>query len=366
MTLLSPHIISRALIIPVLAATLLAACADAPVTPPAPAPSDPATYLKLSVAATDMKGSRDSRANDTYFGGVEGNGSELINTMRFIVCDGSGTVEHNIIISSSTPASLVETAEYRVKPNDTKTIYLFGNEASLPASIREAISTAYKGEDFAAATGALDWTLTRPDGAPLFTPGQPIPMTEVHTLEIGDPRFNPDGTPDPYTTTLFVTRAATKFAVNVTLDPDYPDTTPLSNVTLSSIAATQYLIPRATEYTPAKTPSSGVDREIISYEVPAASSPAPYTFTLTQSTGNPRAYSCSRVYLTETAPAAYTISLDIDGTTLSAPLPNLPSLPRNTYVIININAGWRGLRCEVILLPYTGIWLNPDFGIERD
>ena len=47
-------------------------------------------------------------------------------------------------------------------------------------------------------------------------------------------------------------------------------------------------------------------------------------------------------------------------------LPNLPFLPRNTHVVINIHLTGTDIECTVKLVPYTGIWLDPDFGIDRD
>lgn len=46
-------------------------------------------------------------------------------------------------------------------------------------------------------------------------------------------------------------------------------------------------------------------------------------------------------------------------------LPNLPSLPRNTHVIINFELSGSTLNATVDVLPYTGVYLNPDFGIDR-
>lgn len=165
-----------------------------------------------------------------------------------------------------------------------------------------------------------------------------------------------------------MTRVATKFAVKVTLDEscflDKDSKVELSPVVVSSIADSEYLIPRATTYSPAKTPVDGTNRIITSYEVPSTASVADYTFQLTQTDDKGREFKSPIVYLTETAyDQPYSVSITVDGVGLSAPLPNLPSLPRNTFVIINITVYNNTL--EVTLQPYTGVWLNPDFGINR-
>ena len=88
----------------------------------------------------------------TYFGGVSGD-NELIQTMRFIVVDGDGRIEHNVYVSQ--PAAVeAATDAYRVKPNDTKTVYLFGNEAALPDDYRTTLRDLMAGENFTEATGA--------------------------------------------------------------------------------------------------------------------------------------------------------------------------------------------------------------------
>ncbi len=350
-----------------------AGCSDSASPLPEPEPERVAeTYLRLSVRANDI--TEPVPIDTTYFGGVSGD-NELIQTMRFIVVDGDGRIEHNVYVSQ--PAAVeAATDAYRVKPNDTKTVYLFGNEAALPDDYRTTLRDLMAGENFTEATGALDWTLTRESDKPMFPDGSLIPMTEFHTIEIGDPKYDmtdPDEPqPIPYESTLFVTRVATKFAVQLTLDEscflNTDSKVELSPVVVSSIADSEYLIPRATTYSPAKSPADGTNRIITSYEVPSTASVADYTFQLTQTVDKGREFKSPIVYLTETrygsGPTPYSVSITVDGVELSAPLPNLPSLPRNTFVIINITVYNNNL--EVTLQPYTGVWLKPDFGIERD
>ena len=122
-----------------------AGCSDSASPLPEPEPERVAeTYLRLSVRANDI--TEPVPIDTTYFGGVSGD-NELIQTMRFIVVDGDGRIEHNVYVSQ--PAAVeAATDAYRVKPNDTKTVYLFGNEAALPDDYRTTLRDLMAGENF--------------------------------------------------------------------------------------------------------------------------------------------------------------------------------------------------------------------------
>lgn len=47
------------------------------------------------------------------------------------------------------------------------------------------------------------------------------------------------------------------------------------------------------------------------------------------------------------------------------PLPNLPSLPRNTHVKVNISLKNSDVKCTVDVVPYTAVPLNPSFGFDQ-
>ena len=44
-------------------------------------------------------------------------------------------------------------------------------------------------------------------------------------------------------------------------------------------------------------------------------------------------------------------------------LPNLPHLPRNTHVVVNVTINEQDIDCVVDVRPYTEIELEPDFGL---
>lgn len=368
-------------IVPALA---LLSCGESDVPAPEPDRHDNAAYMALSVVTAELPDDF-SRAGYTfddpdnnYFEDPTAQ-NEMIQTMRFIIVDGNGNVEHNVTMSQNAAVS-TRPKLFKVKPNDTKTVYLIGNEASIPDDVLSQFSGLKPGQTFPAAYSSV--TLSRKDGEPLYAVGQTIPMTEFHSVKIGDPQYNGD-IPVPYESTLFVTRTAIKVTFTMTVSDDYLQFSPdlISTVDLNQIADIEYMFPNNTDYDPAKTPVNGDPRVITTFNTPAAAQTAPYTFTW-KKTGEKtqRKFTTGTVYLPETLFGTladmkqYTITLPVNGVDLTATLPNLPyinvpkwqSLPRNTHVKVNINLNGRGMTCKVTVLPYTGVYLNPDFGIDRD
>lgn len=231
---------------------------------------------------------------------------------------------------------------------------------------------------------------------PLYDNGQIIPITEYYGFYVGEPLFDKDGNSKQYEATLFATRIATKFSIYLKLGDQYttkqiaPDA-----VSISPVATSQYLFPHKTEYDPVKpyfdpfSSSStenglidGTIRKIIQYEVPADAADGVFTTALrapTRSDYNPdnAQYLATNIYLTETGKGIYqegvsekqeyTVTLYINGLALTATLPNLSSLPRNTHVVINMTLDKTAtLNATVTLVPYTGVYLDPIFGIDRE
>lgn len=367
-------------IIPALA---LLSCGESDAPDPEPDRTDNAAYLALSVVTAELPDDF-SRAGYT-FDDPDNNyfedptvQNELIKTMRFIIVDGEGKVEHNVSIGQN-PAVSTRPKLFKVKPNDTKTVYLIGNEASIPQDVLSQFSELMPGQQFPDTYGSV--TLSRQEGQPLYADDQVIPMTEFHSVEIGDPQYDGD-IPVPYESTLFVTRTAIKVTFTMNVSKDYPKFSPdlISTVSINQIADMEYLFPNNTSYDPAKTPVNGDPRVITTFNTPAAAQTAPYTFTWEKNgETTQRTFTIGTVYLPETLfgtladPKQYTITLPVNGVDLNAALPNLPyintpqwqALPRNTHVKVNINLNGSSLSCTVDVIPYAGIDLNPDFGFDE-
>lgn len=348
--------------------TAFTGCGDSGSPQAVDEPRDPMAYLSLSITAVEAAPGVGSRADDYDFEDPEYD-NEKISTMRFIIVDKDGRVEHNI---SMTQAPDKETAPrlFRVKPNETKKVYLFANEASVPDDVMSVFSVLRKGEAFPVDTYG-SYTLSRSSDSPLFAAGQLIPMTEVHEVAIGAPKYDANGDPNPYEATLFVTRAAVKlsFSLNVTDSYIKFDPSALSTVTFNEVGDVEYLFPSNTTYEPAKAPDA-TDRIITAYSVPANAATHSWSLSWSPVGDSNRSFSAGPVYMPETkfrnGAEPYTITLPVNGAVLSAPLPNLPSLPRNTHVRVKINLYGASMTCEVTVVPYTGVNLDPGFGIDRE
>ncbi len=61
----------------------------------------------------------------------------------------------------------------------------------------------------------------------------------------------------------------------------------------------------------------------------------------------------------------YLLTLGVNGTELKSYLPNLPQLPRNTHVVVNITINEHAMDCIVDVRPYTEITLEPEFRVIK-
>lgn len=376
------NIMERYLISALVAVLVLSGCSANEPETPAPTPGIVAdTYLKLSIATADTQGNK-SRATE-YESPV--NENEKIKTMRFIILDGSGHVEHNVLLTQTdNPDVLIESNQYRVTPNETKTVYLIGNESSIPDDIIEPFRQLRYGDvlpknwdELTLSRPVSSGSTTQPASTPLYTADQPIPMTEFHEIEIGGPQVAQNGVNIPYQANLFVTRTAVKFTFNLTINVDNTsrpqvNTIDVGNIIIDKIADKEFLFPNATEYSDPKVPVNHNDRTITAYSIPKDVTHTSFSIPWKQgsdifhyTTGD--IYLPESKYQPESTPSTtpYSITLPIDGVNLSATLPNLPDLPRNTHVIVDITVDGPMILCEVALVPYIGITLDPEFGILR-
>lgn len=232
-----------------------------------------------------------------------------------------------------------------------------------------------------------------------------IPMAEVYedvyiempeTPELREQKVGP----------FFITRAAVKFSFNITAEDN--EGLYLKSLTFNSLADKEYLLPRNTTYEPEKptfgkdgnsgdtngiknpsdTGNSDIDpdisgRFITEYDIPEDATHSPLTFEFNDEDKLGKKvpteislpiYFCESKFLPLDGETdkPYSVELvlhtkfgdqTVVATSEKLALGNLPILPRNTHVKINIDLGKNEATVE--LVPYTGVWLKPDFGIER-
>lgn len=216
------------------------------------------------------------------------------------------------------------------------------------------------------------------------------PKDENSTFEIGN---------------LFVTRAAVKFSFSIHSE-DSGTNLFLKDIIVNKIADKEYLIPRETTYVPLKLayPSPNwqyapdpnlTGRFITEYSTPnpshsyvTFSPPQPVElkeYAGTDENGKdkiwewaPPVYFCESSFINlydNDNPYSVQITLaEKDQSDKFAyfyicdakPLTNLPILPRNTHVHIDITVGTNGVfDCVAAIVPYIGRDLKPEFGIDR-
>lgn len=389
---------------------------------------------------------------------------ERLHTLRVIIVDSLGKVEHNRMVNLDKDGNVInDNLEFRIsvpwikEENGkehfgvaNKKIWLFGNEKAANPAVCDAMVSVKLTETGAALTqdqmdayknngnmaldllsvgttfcGAFDkvhgWAtveaqpqtalqsavLTREEGKPFIdnsgTEKQYVPMNEFFDISItpDDLKKSEGGTILRVTKDLFVTRSLVKF----TFSAQFAETNlnnermRISKITVTDIAKNGYYIPNATYYDPGKYTKSNNEnggRWITQFAVPQNVVKSSYTFippagendsflVLKEepAKGKRNVYTAYK-YFPETKLSGdnrYYVSLKAevynDETNswdeLSyGPVPlrglasnpvDLLDIPRNTHVYVNFLFNDYGVNAVVDLVPYTGVWLEPEFGI---
>lgn len=370
---------------------------------PLPTPSGSGiAYIQLDISLLDLAANTRTRVDEVSY--VDATiPQELINMLRIIIVDGSGYVEHNRLVDLTTPTASYTSAIFKVKGNDKKHIYIFANE--LPYE--------WEGKGyfpFGTLIPGLNFNGLQPGGTQSFkdaienliVKADPythilfdnrgesktnIPINEHFEFEVGmldnnktDSEGNALGTiRNPYVYNCFITRAATKFTFNATYEgaENFKEAINIKEIRISKIGNQEYLLPKATTYSPAKGEESSnpyKGRYITAYDVPNTGTVnEEYTFPVDfQFSTDITEYSYApEIYFPETELAtsetAYKIQIVTgnENNTFESTwetLPNLPRLSRNTHVIVNFKLSPRNISCVVEVVPYVEIKLDPVFG----
>ncbi len=379
-------VIKRFLHIIFLTAVLLGfgACSETWERPDSPSgvinEDSPVVYLTLNVGVAEsnmpMSGSRASDPN--YFFEQPELQSEKLNELYVIIVDDSNMVEGSRRVRYDKDGNILfDNLTFKVTPGK-KTIYLFGNDMSLPQNVQSKYDKLREGDEMPLDMAAI--TLTRDKDDVFFPLGENIPMSEVFTVEL---KADPQNNPTYINKNLFVTRIAVKYTIICADDLD------ILMVRLNKIATKQFFLPADATYVPGKYADpeeiNGVNgRNITEFTSPLSSGEEEFEIQLTgrrpiEITGNDgskrNAFLYDSFYVMETPGTEFKISAEADfyiyeenivkGEWLSyMTLPNLPLMPRNTHVIVNISAKAE-LTCTVDLVPYRGCVLEPWFGLDK-
>lgn len=343
--------------------------------------------FSLSVYAGDPDRQSSSRVGalpgDDYFEQPQTQ-YERMRTLRVIIVRPDGTVEHNEYLYRTIPdegLGQYNNVQLKVHGGETKRIYLFANEASMFTSGNELppydFNSIKIGSKFPAdEVAALQ--LNCESGKPLVdntgTEKTYIPMSEMFDIDVKAPQ--PDGTDLYQSADLFITRAAVKFSFHVSTPQAPEESFIIEEFAIETVSSSEYLLPKDATYVPAKYPVYFADRYIKSYSTPEGVQNSKISFypnmefTPTTPVNIQRSFAPA-VYFPESAVPAngkFVVKMRLKGDTnyrSQAELPNLPSLPRNTHVKINVTLEKGDLKCQVDVLPYAAVPLNPEFGFDE-
>lgn len=299
--------------------------------------------------------------------------AELMHTLRIIIFDKDGNVEHNRLYTFDKGLFETENHIFIVKSKENKTIYLLANCEKFAVkkednpTIASLDALKLEGRD-----GILQNQDTKPDEGEGTI--NVLPATAKYSIQVGE---------KSQTETLYVVHAANKISFEFTNESGQEIT--ISEWRLTPIAQNSYLIPHITgenENTPEEdrwyrkvlaqyknTDLSGDDEGVTNYNIPDDANQDTFNEELEKGIKiaageSATLYSASEpFYLHEskanadptTGQLQYTVSCVINGQVYDAVLPNLPSLFRGTYVKIKaiINAlnedePYEGIYAEIV------------------
>lgn len=344
----------------------------------------PLVDVSISVSLADAVASRGYEDAE--------NGDEMMHTLRIVIVRKStdGIVEHNRLIDLTQPRTWWGMETFQVLADETKYIYFFVNEGStkfdtnadfdFSSDIEVGKSFPYQklSDSKVTLTGIVNGNLK-------MQMPTPLPMNSLYKLEVGRVSMSK---------TFWVTRAATKFTyiIQNNSNRDYR----LSSLAISNQASTEYYMQHIDKTIPVWDESDNcgnlnIKDEITTFNTPVeGTETSHYSFVKDYSNSiaipSEGRVKLTPIYLAETKRFEegvyrkndnyYTTTLSLYGLGTftgklglgdSAPeglRSDLPyQLPRNTHVVITVSINQSEVTWEVDLYPYTGIYLEPGFGL---
>lgn len=333
-------------------------------------------------------------------------------------------VEGNRLVATSPLGyPLYDNLNFKVVANENKRIYLIANESSLtpPDGYQSSTSfldgfkvkSAFSSDSEASLT---DWTVSIPisdiknveiggvltdatsDGIfpsfeikeegkePIISYPQ-IPLTEFFDVYVDSEK----AVDDIFTKHLFITRAAAKATFYIDTAGSSPayDNVSITTITLSGIGSEEYVFPNETEYSKGKDQTAKIpdlEMYINKFKTPDNLKTLTYllnnkNFPVVDKTSNEtiREIVGSTIYFPESIlkqDEKYQVGVQLStGVWLTAPLEtkgdntaNILSIDgreavaRNTHLKITLKFSPVQLEATATVFPYTGVWLNPEFG----
>ncbi len=297
------------------------------------------------------------------------NDNEKMHTLRIIIVRPDWTVEANRLIDLRAASALKhQVAEpFEVFGNEWKRIYLFVNEGTeakatdgtgLPRRLVDyrldqiVVGSNFPVRDINELKIRLEDDTDQIEG--------PLPMSEMHECFVNKE--------SDQSCNLFVTRAAVKFTFHL-INHSSRDIT-LDGLTIDKMAHVEWYMPRASYGEPN---TDGV-REITEYEVPASVGYYVYRWNASLTNGVtvkssgeevlPPIYLLEGKYTDDADPRNYSMEISVNNIKRKHFFPELGTLPRNTHVVVHITCDAdTKVSCQVDVIPYSQVILEPDFGL---
>ena len=325
--------------------------------------------VSISVSLADAVTSRAYKDAETN--------AEKMNTLRIVIVRGAkdGVVEHNRFIDlTTTPVTLHGIETFQVVANEEKYIYFFVNEKA----------TAFQGE-------AFDFDIKQGQKFPFGTleakkivlvvnnntvqqMPTPLPMNSMYSLEVGE---------QDMVRTFWVTRAATKFTYIIDNSKNTGEFK-LTRLIIKNQAMTEHYMQHDVngEIPVWNSETNDILQDIKSFHAPHQGTTTnhhdyvqDFTDGIVIAAG--QEVKLDPIYLAETKyfndevygteDKYYETALSFGAlTSFTGQLKELPyQLPRNTHVVVTVKIKNGEVTWEVDVFPYTGVNLNPDFGLNK-
>lgn len=354
-------------------------------------------------------------------------GYEDVKTLRVIILHGNdNTVEAARIVDLDKNLRPVNgNLEFKVRAQDKKTIILIANELSLPSPDPDKFETAsdYLTQFMTRPNATvkisesqmeqlMEWKAAMPGTLPDATAGifsdskygKHLPLTEIFKVETIALEPNVDREDVMQDVTLFMPYAAAKATFYFTADDGYKDLgSKVTGIRLLGINWSEYVFPKETTYSPAKYTDKGEgyvstensERYITDFaavDLPAGrEGMGSYTYTLEEPVVI-QAYTDNNmpmrgpIYFPESINKFETtdeqsiinnfrVQVKLEGLEWFDAQPltenilhvdGFDAIARNTHLQIHINFGLKKITAEVTLVPYVGVNLDPNFGVDRE
>lgn len=323
--------------------------------------------VSISVSLADAVSSRADEYTEAA------NDDEKMHTLRIVIVRNAqdGEVEHNRFIDLTQPLTFYGTETFEVRANEQKYIYFFVNENHTAFENEHGFSFAtdiVNGQPFPykkllEAKISLDV-----NNSNVLDMLKPLPMNSLYSLKVE--RVDMDKT-------FWVIRAATKFTYILNNEND--QTYELSRLEISNQAAKEHYMHQINNAIPVwSTENNGILQDITSFNTPNEGTTTNH-YSFVKDFSNPiivpakGQIQLAPIYLAETKCFSnyksennyYMTSLFFGKlTSFTGKLENLDyQLPRNTHVVVKVNINQGDVTWEVDVFPYTGVVLEPEFGL---